>query len=67
MNMYGLKLNREVGIIIDNKELANFVVEDIESVKKNEITTLDLTVTVIAFLISSAIFIKYRGRGKDKL
>jgi len=65
MNMYGLKLNREVGVIIEDRELANFVVEDIGSVKKDEITTLDLTFTVIAFLISLAIFIRY-GRAKNK-
>ncbi len=64
MNMYGLKLNREVGIIIDSEKLADFVVEDIEQERGS---ALDLTVTFIAFLISLAIFIKYRRKTKDKL
>lgn len=57
MNLYGLKLNREIGIIIDSRELANFVIDDI---KNKKISVPDFTIALIAFIISSAIFMKYR-------
>lgn len=31
MNKYGLKLNREIGILIESEEVANFILSDIES------------------------------------
>ncbi len=60
MNMYGLKLNREVGVIIDSAEVSDAVVNEFES---KPVTPLDLMLTLAAFLGSIAIFRKM----KDKL
>ncbi len=53
MNMYGLKLNREVGVIIDSSDIADFVAE---SYAVQRFSALDLLIPVAAFLISLAAF-----------
>ncbi len=61
MNMYGLKLNREIGIIIENDSIADFVIEDIESSKT--FAPLDVLIPLAAFLISALLF----AIGRNKL
>ena len=64
LNMYGLKLNREIGVIIDSSIAADTVVEEFEKgIGRKEITPLDMGLTLAAFLASIAIFRKM----KDKL
>ncbi|MDI9611271.1 MAG: phospholipase D-like domain-containing protein [Archaeoglobales archaeon] len=40
MNMFGLKLNREIGIIIDSPEVAELIIEDLEGKRSDAIGTL---------------------------
>ncbi|WP_202318924.1 phospholipase D-like domain-containing protein [Archaeoglobus neptunius] len=64
MNMFGLKLNREIGIIISSKKVSDFVVNDIES-GSGTVILPDLIISLTAFVSSAAIFIRFRM--KDKL
>ena len=59
MNMYGLKLNREVGVIVDSPKAADAVVYEFES---RAVSPLDILLTLAAFLASVAVF----RRMKDK-
>ncbi|MBO8179413.1 MAG: hypothetical protein H0Z19_02890 [Archaeoglobus sp.] len=59
MNMHGLKLNREVGVIIDSPKAADAVVDEFES---RAVSPLDILLTLAAFLASVAVF----RRMKDK-
>uniref|UniRef100_A0A7C3VMD0 Phospholipase D-like domain-containing protein n=1 Tax=Archaeoglobus fulgidus TaxID=2234 RepID=A0A7C3VMD0_ARCFL len=59
MNMYGLKLNREVGIIIDNPEAADFIAGEFET---RTVSPLDILLTLAAFLASVAVFRKMKDK-----
>ncbi len=57
MNIYGLKLNREVGIIIDSPEIADFIAESCtEQYSGFNLSGFDLLPPIAAFLISLAAF-----------
>ncbi|MEM1578707.1 MAG: phospholipase D-like domain-containing protein, partial [Archaeoglobaceae archaeon] len=53
MNMYGLKLNREIGVIIESAEVANFIIDDIEKKIGFEIALVPLIVFFVAILLLS--------------
>lgn len=59
MNMHGLKLNREIGVIINSSEMADAVAKEFEG---GEVTPLDLLLTFAAFLASVAIFRKMKDK-----
>ncbi len=58
MNVYGMKLNREIGIIIDSPEVADFVASSFT----NHYSPFDLLVPAVAFLVS-LLALMIAGRG----
>lgn len=67
MNMYGLKMNRELGVIIDDSRVSDTIAREFTSFTASpttfNVSPLDVAVTFAAFLISVVIL----RRMKDKL
>ncbi|MEM0215617.1 MAG: phospholipase D-like domain-containing protein [Archaeoglobaceae archaeon] len=59
MNMFGLKLNREIGLIIESKDVADFIISDIE--KRADF--VGSVIPVLIFLLTIVLFWKYRSTG----
>ncbi|MEM1670605.1 MAG: phospholipase D-like domain-containing protein [Archaeoglobaceae archaeon] len=59
MNMFGLKLNREIGLIIESKDVADFIISDIE--KRADL--VGSLIPVLIFLLTVVFFWKYRSTG----
>lgn len=57
MNKYGLKLNREIGILIESEEVVDFILSDIESEK---VSFWVIIVPLAFFVLTSYLFWKFR-------
>lgn len=59
MNSFGLKLNREIGLIIESKEVADFIIDDIE----NRGDFLGILIPMVIFFLTMYLLWRYRSMG----
>ncbi|MCS7130796.1 MAG: phospholipase D-like domain-containing protein, partial [Archaeoglobaceae archaeon] len=57
MNMHGLKLNREIGIILESSEVAGFIIADLE---KKRVDFIGILIPLLLFALAVYLSWKYR-------